>query len=68
MFQGCSKQKFFVCDLFSYGILHALHVIALKALYEILIVARLSYTAQVLQVLHIFQHYYALHFIKYKPH
>jgi hypothetical protein len=29
-------------------------VIALKALYEILIVARLSYTAEVLQVLHIF--------------
>ena len=45
-----------------------LHVIPLKALYEILIVARLSYIAQVLQVLHIFQHYYALHFIKYKPH
>jgi len=43
-------------------------VITLKALYEILIVTRLSYTAQVLQVLHIFQHYYALHFIKYKPH
>jgi hypothetical protein len=45
-----------------------LFVIALKALYEILVVARLSYTAEALQVRHIFQHYYILHFIKCKTH
>jgi hypothetical protein len=61
MFQACIEQKLFMCDLFLYGILHAL--------YEILMVARFSYTAEALQVLRIFQHYYyILHFIKCKTH
>jgi len=72
MFEGCIKPKF-VCVIYFYMEFYMpcvdySCVITLKALYEILIVAGLSYTAQVLQVLHIFQHYYALHFIEYELH